>query len=191
MDFELGGPGEKDRIFHDFEQSAEIKLQDPSVTSELRVGEGWRYRCWACNYQVGIATAFPETCPGCGRSGWWGHLTTVADNGTLGQKTGDGANMENLETIMPAGIKTRNVFLSQAFDAVGRSGGENEGIPETSPARDRGRPRRAVPEGLILELAGQGLGSRQIAADLEARGFHMSYKSIQRYFKRQKQGALI
>lgn len=152
-------------------------------------GSGWRYQCKTCNCQVGIDTAFPKECPGCHAPGWWGHLVTPSVLEKLNQKTEDGISIENSEIMMAGGITSRNRIMSQLPDAVVHGGAQNNGIFEPYLGQGRGRPRRGIPGDLINQLSQQGLSSRRIAADLAARGFNLSYKSVQRYFKRQKQGS--
>jgi hypothetical protein len=152
---------------------------------------GWRYQCWNCGHQVTLDAAFPEKCPGCGAGagGWWGHLATTDVLEKLNQKTEDGIFIENSEVAMSGGMKSRTRILSQPPDAVEHGEAQNKGIYEPSPGQGRGRPRRGIPGDLINQLSQQGLSSRHISADLAARGFNLSYKSVQRYFKRQKQGS--
>jgi hypothetical protein len=159
------------------------------TVSELKVGEGWLYQCWRCGHQVTLDAAFPENCPGCGAGGWWGHLVTAGVIGKPDQKNEDRTFIKNPNEMMPGGIKTPYRILSQLPDAVEHCEAENRGIYEPSPGRGIGRPRRGIPRNLINQLSLQGLSSRRIAADLAARGFNLSYKSVQRYFKRQKQGS--
>ena len=150
---------------------------------------GWRYQCWNCGHQVTLDAAFPENCPGCGAGGWWGHLVTAGVIGKPGQENEDGISIKNSEAMMPGGIKIPYRILSQRPGAVVHGEAQNNGIFEPSLGQGRGRPRRGIPGDLINQLSQQGLSSRQIAADLAARGFNLSYKSVQRYFKRQKQGS--
>ncbi|MBV6343173.1 hypothetical protein, partial [Candidatus Magnetobacterium casense] len=51
-------------------------LSDTLVPKEYHVGDGWRFECKTCHYQVGIDHRAPETCPGCGRAGWWYRCST-------------------------------------------------------------------------------------------------------------------
>ena len=96
---------------------------------------------------------------------------------------------ENKVAKMPGGIKTCAGFLSHQNNDVVRPTARNNGPVQHSLGQGRGRPRRGIPGDLIDQLSQQGFGSRQIAADLAARGFNLSYKSVQRYFKRQQQGS--
>jgi hypothetical protein len=99
------------------------------------------------------------------------------------------AEAENKVAKMPGGIKTCPGFLSHQNNDVARPTARNNGPVQHSLGQGRGRPRRGIPGDLIDQLSQQGLGSRQIAAELATRGFVLSYKSIQRYFKRQQQGS--
>jgi hypothetical protein len=132
------------------------------TVSELKVGDGWRYRCLTCNFEVGIDKAFPETCPGCHAAGWWGRLTA-------------GDSMKNSKAAM----QTRDLILSQQENAVVHGLAQNNGVSE--PSQGRGRPRQAVPDGLIIKLAGQGFSSRAMVDELDKRGYkNIGYKTVQR-----------
>lgn len=147
------------------------------TTKEYHVGDGWRYQCRTCGFQVGIDSAFPENCPGCHAAGWWGHLTpAIAQNN--GKRGGD--NGKNSAGMMAGGIKTRNRILSQQENAVGLVEHQNNGISEPSLERGRGRPFQPLPEDLIKELDHQGLSSRGIAEKLNKQGICVSYKTVQR-----------
>lgn len=150
---------------------------------ELRVGKGWRYQCWNCNHQIKIDKPIPRKCPSCGstsKSGFWGHLVTPGDIGKPDQKIEDGFSVKNSETIMSGGIKTPKRILSQLPDALACQQHQNNRVFEPSQGRERGRPRQAVPEDLILKLASQGFSSRAIVARLNEQGISISYKTVLR-----------
>ena len=152
---------------------------------ELRVGDGWRYQCWKCNYKVGIDKPFPKECPGCGARGWWGHLVTpgITQNPN-NVKEGAGDN-KNYAVKVVGGIRTQNLFLSHDNDAVVCQPHENKGVYEPSHGQGRGRPRLTVPEDLIMELDGQGFSSRAMVEELAKHGVAgIGYKTIQRRLQR-------
>lgn len=60
-------------------------------------------------------------------------------------------------------------------------------VAQVRPAAVRGPKRRDLPEDLIRQLAGQGMGSKAIAARLKTEGIVISYKTIQRRL----QGVLV
>ena len=129
------------------------------LDSELKVGHGWRYQCKSCDYQVKVDKVFPEKCPGCGTGGWWGHLTS--QNGVRGKNLWD-------KILKP--VKTRSNILSQpVFD------NDNDVLEHNGPGR------KPLPlDGIVKELASQGMSSRGIAAALIEQGINVSYKTIQR-----------
>lgn len=156
------------------------------IVSDLKVGDGWRYRCLTCSFEVGIDKAFPETCPGCGARGWWGRLT-ASDIGKLAQKNRDGDDIKNPNETMSGGINTPKRILSQQENAVVHGLAQNNGVFEPSQGRGRGRPRHDIPESLILELGKKGFSSRAMVGELSKRGLKVSYKTVQRRL----QGALL
>lgn len=163
-----------------FDCNGQSEKNEP-LERELRVGEGWLYQCQSCDHQVTLDVAFPEKCPRCGAGGCWGHLTTP----------GEDTDNKNDEVMMEWGIKIPQRILSQENNAVVCTGRQNNSIFQQTWARGPGRPCQPVPEDLIKEMDHQGLSSRKIAADLAARGFNLSYKSVQRYLRRQKQGSFL
>lgn len=57
-------------------------------------------------------------------------------------------------------------------------------IQATTP--QRGRKKRELPEEIIKQLQGEGLGSKAIATKLKEQGVIVSYKTIQRLLARQQ-----
>lgn len=55
--------------------------------------------------------------------------------------------------------------------------------------KKRGPKLKQLPETLILELADKGLGSKAIASELKEQGVEVSYKTIQRFLKRNQSEA--
>ena len=56
--------------------------------------------------------------------------------------------------------------------------------------RKRGPKPKALPEELIIQWAGEGMGSKAIAARLKGEGIEVSYKTIQRVISGERQLAL-
>ena len=145
------------------------------VTEEYHVGDGWRFECRTCHYQVGIDHRPPETCPNCGRGGWWFHCTT----GDSFQKH-DWTDYQLTVTKKNSRVLDHSLILSQADNSMACPGDENNGDSETS-GRGRGRPALDVPLDLIKELAGRGLSSRAIAKELAVRGITgIGYRTVYR-----------
>ena len=118
---------------------------------EFHVGDGWRYECWTCRHQVTLDAAIPQTCPGCGHAGWWGHLVTLpkvaADN--------------------KSPVKE---LWQQERDSVTGERRQNTGdLTAVGEPHRRGPKFHATPDDLIKELAGQGHGPRVITRELEER----------------------
>lgn len=164
-------------------------VETATLDNELRVGDGWRYRCWRCNYEVGIDKPFPKECPGCHAGGWWGHLTTPGIAKNMDGAKRDGIDAKNSEVKMPEGIMTRFGILSQQENAVVCAEGQNEGISEPSLGRGRGRPLQLVPEDLIKKLDIKGFSSRAMVDELDKKGFKgIGYKTIQRILAGKRNG---
>lgn len=148
-------------------------MREDSKSSVLadngRGGPGWRYQCKKCGYKVGLETAFPETCPGCGAGGWWGHLVTT------GTATPDPINSHN-------GIMQTN-NLSGNQPAMSEVGGIKDGKKGNG---HRGRPKTTMPEVLIKGLVSQGYGCVVIAQKLTEQGTPVHYSTIWRYLQRSK-----
>ena len=127
--------------------------------AELKVGDGWRYQCKSCDYQGKVDNAFPEKCPGCGAGGWWGHLTSQ-----------NGVSVEILRDKLINPAKPQSSILSQPVCE-----GKNDVSGHNGPGR------KPLPlDGIVKELASQGMSSRGIAAALIEQGINVSYKTIQR-----------
>jgi len=147
----------------------------------------WEYRCTSCAKMITAGADFNELCPNCGGYGWLCHL--ISRQTHTSESPGLGQNVEGV--ITPPGN------LSQPIVANNRPlSGETESPPaklrDVSLSNNKPGPKpRGIPGDLINQLSRQGLSSRQIAADLAARGFNLSYKSVQRYFKRHKQGSFL
>lgn len=149
---------------------------------ELRVGDGWRYQCKRCNYQVEIGRPFPATCPGCHTRGWWGHLTPLDIAQNMDGVKKDGIPPKNPVEKMLGGITAHKSILSHAEP-------QNQGGCGDSKGRGRGRPRLAVPEDLIIELAGLRFSSRKMPSELDKRGFKgIGYKTVQRVLSGKRNG---
>lgn len=163
---------------------------------ELKVGSGWRYQCRRCGFQVGIASAFPETCSGCHAPGWWGRL--VCPNNNRGDSKKDGNHAKTLDDFgkiaentkidvktlspkTPGGITPQKSILSQ-----------KERCPsEALRHYKRGRKLLPTPDKLIRNLNKKGYSSRLIESELDKKGFRIGYKTIQRVLSGQRQGALL
>jgi len=159
-----------------------------TLDKELRVGDGWRYRCWTCGHQVKIDKPFPKKCPGCGATGWWGHLTPViSQNGV--KKDGATVKTSNIKAL--GGVKTRDLILSQEETPLVHCQPYSEGDYEPTPGNGRGRPRKTVPEDLIKELDHQGFSSRAIEDELDKQGFKVGYKTIQRILGGKRKRVLV
>ena len=146
------------------------------------MAEDWEYRCMDCPHVVLAGADFNEPCPKCGGHRWICHW--LRRPGATAAKSADGAaqdnNCNNKGWDKTPDDKTDSPpILSQPYKPVDGAQHQN------------GRRRRVVPGELITQLSQQGLSSREIAADLAARGFSMSYKSVQRYLRTRSQGALI
>ena len=143
-----------------------------TIDDNGHVGSGWRYRCKSCGHQVGIDTAFPEKCPGCGAGGWWGRLTT---------ENSHSATQEMAPTISPYPEELCHPKTDSDMCGFGQSKGDSRGIltPEKPDGR-RGPKFRNLPDDLIMDLAGQGQGAKRIAEVLEGRGIRISSRTINR-----------
>ena len=135
----------------------------------------WEYRCTSCGHQVTVGADFNEPCPSCGSHGWMCHWL---------KKPGatPGKSADNVSQARSSESQGWDKIFSEKYPV------ENLSQPENNKP---GPKSRGLPGDLINQLSQQGLSSRQIAADLGTRGFHISYKSIQRYLRRQKQGGLL
>lgn len=142
-----------------FDCNGQSPKKEVLLNGELKVGDGWRYQCKSCDCQVKVDNAFPEKCPGCGAGGWWGHLT--AQSGIRGKNSRD---------KIPKPVKTRSNILSQPI-----FNNNNDVLENTGPGR------KPLPlDGIVKELASQGMSSRGIAAALIEQGINVSYKTVQR-----------
>ena len=154
-------------------------------------GKGWRYQCKACDYQVGIDTAFPKECPGCHAPGWWGHLVTP-DNSHNDVKK-DGSTVKTTTLKASGHIKGRKQPTTVECHPIIRgtdgelrrdreriSGDNGHGDKKVS-------SKRVMPMDLILGLESKGMGCKAIAAELERRGISVSYRTV----LRRLQGSLL
>ena len=143
--------------------------------AELKVGDGWRYQCKSCDYQVKVDSAFPEKCPGCGAGGWWGHLTS------------QGPKSPKSTTAKPEPLSgeryqdTTPDFCPPKSDVVvaKRLTDKNAVTPPDNGGK-RGRPLVMLPDDLIQQLSNDGLGAIRIAEKLKEQGIEISYKTVLR-----------
>jgi len=153
-------------------------------------GAEWLNICVDCGHQLTThGSELPGECLECHGTRWLCHLS---------QNDPEAAQESEISGGKPADpIKTGNGILSQGstFNKMTKtpelSETESARVQENLTRPRRGRKPRAVPGDLIKELSDQCYSSRQIAEELDRRGFQMSYRSIQRYLVRQKQGSLI
>jgi DNA-directed RNA polymerase subunit RPC12/RpoP len=138
----------------------------------------WTYICVDCGHQVTAGVDFQGDCPKCHGSRWLCHWQN---------KDRDNPRKPPLEAL--GGIKPHGGILSQVLGPLVAWDKMNQGDPEALPGH--GRPARPTPERLIKELSSQKYSSRAIEKELARRGFHTSYKTIQRCLIKQKQGSLF
>jgi len=135
----------------------------------------WQYICVGCGEVVMAGVDFAGNCPKCHGSRWMCHW--LKKPGAIPGKSAE--SVSQAHSSEPQGWD-RIVFEKSPVGNLSRPGNNKPG-PKS----------RGLPGDLITQLSQQGLSSRQIAADLAARGFHFSYKSVQRLLKRQKQGSFL
>jgi len=151
----------------------------------------WLNICIGCGrHKTTHGPELPSECPECHGTRWLCHL--------LSQNEPEAAQENKISRGKPADpIKTGNGILSQGstFNKMTKTSElsemESARVQENLTRPRRGRKPRAVPGDLIKELSDQGYSSRQIAEELDRRGFQMSYRSIQRYLVKQNQCCLI
>lgn len=154
-------------------------------------GAEWLNICVGCGHRLTThGPELPGECPECHSTRWLCHL--------LSQNEPEAAQENKISRGKPADpIKTGNGILSQGstFNKMTKtsklSETESARVQENLTRPGRGRKSRPVPGDLVKKLSGQGYSSRQIAEELGRRGFHLSYKSTQRYLVKQKQCSLI
>ena len=156
----------------------------------------WEYGCMGCGHLVTAGGDFNQPCLSCGGHGWICHWlkkpgARIMQFSEIGKTHND---LTEKSVKKPSGDDNHkkegwdrmSEVISGSQPVLSQPDKPKNGIPANN-----GRKQRPVPGELITQLAQQGLSSRQIAADLAARGFHISYKSIQRFLKRQKQGSFL
>lgn len=140
----------------------------PSATVDNgRGGPGWRYQCRKCGHKVGLETAFPEKCPGCGVGGWWGHL--VAES----------PHVITPETILLPNGQTESRQTPLELGGLRVS-------PRGDGHRGRGRPKSIISNEVLAGFVSQGLGCKVIARKLTAQGTPIHYTTVARELKRYK-----
>ena len=114
----------------------------------------WEYRCINCGKVVTTGADFAGSCPECHGARWCCHWLSKDHN-----------SEESGGEITPGRILTPKTELLP----LNRNGNSTPGpkIP-------------AIPNGLIKELAGQGLGVKAIATKLAEQGIVVSHMTIQR-----------
>jgi len=157
-------------------------------------GDQWLNVCVRCGQRkTTYGPELPGECPGCQGSRWLCHLLNEAETAQESQISGDKAT-DHVNT--GSGILSQPDRLNKMTETVELTGSKDLEHPEDSesspelepmPESGRGRKPRPMPGDLIKRLSGQGCSSRQIAEELDRRGFHASYRTIQRHLARQKQ----
>lgn len=140
------------------------------MTTELegRGGPGWRYQCKSCGHEVGIDAALPKVCPGCQATGWWGKFTCATRRAT------NPSVPNHTEQIC-------HPITDGDMHGCGQNNGDCGGLlTPAKPEGIRGPKFRAIPDDLVLELAGQGNGAKRIAMALADRGIMVSSRTIHR-----------
>lgn len=154
-------------------------------------GDQWLNVCVSCGQRkTTYGPELPGQCPDCQGSRWLCHLLDEAEMVQEGQISGDKPT-DHVNT--GSGILSQADRLNKRTKTPELMGSKDLEDPESSPGpgSGRGRKPRPMPGALIKRLSGQGCSSRQIAAELGQQGFHVSYRSIQRYLSKQKQCSLI
>ena len=156
----------------------------------------WQYICTGCGHLVTAGADFSQPCPSCGGHGWICHWLKKPGPKTVTFPE-NGKNCSDLTGKSVGGWSGEDNHKKEGWDRMSDAISDSQPIlsqpdkPKNGIPANNGRKQRPVPGDLINQLSQRGLSSRQIAADLAARGFHISYKSIQRYIKRQKQGNFL
>ena len=154
-------------------------------------GKGWRYQCKSCGYQVGIEVAFPKECPRCHAPGWWGHLVTP-DNSHNGVKKDGSTVKTTIETVSAPIESPKQPKHPRCHPSKSRSDGELRGDGERLSGNNgqgdkKNSTKKVMPVAIILDLEGQGLGCKAIAAELQSRGLsEVSYRTVARLLAKQK-----
>jgi len=157
-------------------------------------GEQWLNVCVRCGQRkTTYGPELPGVCPGCQGSRWLCHLLNEAETAQESQSSGD-KPMDHVNT--GSGILSQADRLNKMTEAAELTGPKDLEAPkgpETSPGpgSGRGRKPRPMPGDLVKRFSGQGCSSRQIAEELCRRGFHVSYRSVQRYLARQNQESSV
>ena len=124
----------------------------------------WLNICVDCgNRMITRGPELPGQCPGCHGWRWLCHLQTPIEKDSGGYQD---STPEFCPPILDALVAKRPMD-------------KNTATPPDNGGK-RGRPRVMIPDDLIQQLSGEGLGAMRIADKLKEQGIEISYKTIQR-----------